>query len=87
MVTGLGTADPCSGQEATSSLTTIPSLDSTTTSRLEANPLKVNQSSEDYLAQIEEIVEKYELESGQSLLKKNLGFEIYWCSKLRFDHH
>ena len=40
------------------------------------------QSSEDDLVQVEEIVHKYELESGQSLtakgnLRKNLGF---WSS-------
>ncbi|RMX50519.1 hypothetical protein pdam_00024182, partial [Pocillopora damicornis] len=45
----------------------------------EAIHLNTNQSSEEDLAQVEEIVQKYELESGQSLtvkgnLKKNLGF-------------
>lgn len=77
--TGLKTVDPCSGQEATSLPAIIPTLDSPTTSRPEAIQLSINQSSEEDLAQVEEIVQKYELESGQSLtvkgnLKKNLGF-------------
>ena len=77
--TGLKTADPCSGQEVTSFPTTILTLDSPTTSQPEAIHLNTNQSSEEDLAQVEEIVQKYELESGQSLtvkgnLKKNLGF-------------
>ncbi|CAH3135751.1 unnamed protein product, partial [Pocillopora meandrina] len=76
--TGLKTADSCSGQEVTSFPTTILTLDSPTTSQPEAIHLNTNQSSEE-LAQVEEIVQKYELESGQSLtvkgnLKKNLGF-------------
>ena len=54
-------------------------LDSPTTSQPEAIQLNTNQSSKEDLAQVEEIVQKYELESGQSLtvkgnLKKNLGF-------------
>ena len=77
--TGLKTADPCSGQEVTSFPTTILTLDSPTTSQPEAIHLNTNQSSEEDLVQVEEIVQKYELESGQSLtvkgnLKKNLGF-------------
>ena len=77
--TGLRTADPCSGQEAASLPATVPTMDSPTTNRLEANQLNINQSSEDDLAQVDEIVQIYELESGQSLsvkgnLKKNLGF-------------
>ena len=77
--TRLKTADPCSGQEVTSFPTTILTLDSPTTSQPEAIHLNTNQSSEENLAQVEEIVQKYELESGQSLtvkgnLKKNLGF-------------
>ena len=56
--TGLRTAYPCSGQEAASLLATIPTLDSPTTNRLEANQLSINQSSEDDLAQVDEIVQK-----------------------------
>ena len=77
--TGLGTVDPCFGQDAASPPATIAILDSPTTSRPEASQASSNQSSEDDLAQVEEIVERYELESGQSLtvkgnLRKNLGF-------------
>ena len=73
------TADPCSGQEATSSLATIHviALEHPTTSQPQANQL--NQSNEDDLAQVDQITQNYELESGHSLsvkgnLKNNLGF-------------
>ena len=79
--TGLRIADTCLGQEAINPLATIPSLDSPTTNHLQANQCSTNQltSSEDDLAQVQEIAETYELESGQSLnvkdnLKKNLEF-------------
>ena len=49
-------------------LTTIHSLGSLTTSRLEANQLRVNQSSEDSLAQEEENVEKYGLDIGSAII-------------------
>ena len=54
-------------------------LDSPTTSRPDALQLSISQSSVDDLAQVEEFVQKHELESGQSLtvkgnLRKNLGF-------------
>ena len=54
-------------------------LDSPITSRLETHQLSISQSSEDDLTQIEEFVQKHELESGQSLtvkgnLRLNLGF-------------
>ena len=61
--TGLKTADLCSGQEVTSFPITILTLDSPTTSQPEAIHLNTNQSSEEDLAQVEEIVQKYELES------------------------
>ena len=69
----------CFGKDATSPPATIAILDSPTTSRPEASQASSNQSSEDDLAQVEEIVERYELENGQSLtvkgsLRKNLGF-------------
>ena len=77
--TGSRTADPCSGQEATSSLATIHvlALEPPTTSQPQANQL--NQSNEDDLAQVDQITQNYELESGHSLsvkgnLKNNLGF-------------
>ena len=77
--TGLETVDPCSGQRATSPPAIVPMLDSPTTSRPEALQLSISQNSEDDLAQVEEFVQKHELESGQSLtvkgnLRKNLGF-------------
>ena len=59
--TGLGTVDPCFGQDAASPPATIAILDSPTTSRPEASQASSNQSSEDDLAQ----VERYELESSQ----------------------
>lgn len=52
----------------------VAQLDSLTTSRLEAIQLSINQNSEDDLAQVGEIVQKYELESEQSLKEENLGF-------------
>ena len=70
--TGLKTVDPCCGLEATSH------LDSPSTSQQEVIQPSIIQSSED-LAQVQEIVQKYELESRQSLtikrnMRKNLGF-------------
>ena len=47
--TGLGTVDPCFGQDATSPPATIAILDSPTTSRPEASQASSNQSSEDDL--------------------------------------
>ena len=93
MPIGPGTTDSCTGQEAPSSLTTVNSLSSPTTSRLEANTVKANQGSEDSLAQVEKIIDKYELESGQSLgvkgnLKKKLTFwRTIGCPTFYFDHH
>ena len=79
--TGLRIADTCLGQEAINPLATIPSLDSPATNHPQTNQCSTNQltSKEDDLAQVQEIAEKYELESGQSLnvkgnLKKNLEF-------------
>ena len=77
MDTGPRTVDPCSGREATSPLVTILALESPTTSQLHANQL--NQSNEDDLAQVDQITQNYELESGHSFsvkgnLKNNLGF-------------
>ena len=63
--------DPCSGREATTPLATILALQSPTTSQPQANQL--NQSSEDNLAQVDQITHNYELESGRSLgVKGNL---------------
>ena len=75
--TGPRTVDPCSGREVTSPLATILALESPTTSQPQANQL--NQSNEDDLAQVDQITQNYELESGHSLgvkgnLKNNLGF-------------
>ena len=75
--TGPRTVDPCSGREVTSPLATILALESPTTSQPQANQL--NQSNEDDLAQVDQIKQNYELESGHSLsvkgnLKNNLGF-------------
>ena len=75
--TGPRTVDPCSGREATSPLATMLALESPTTSRPQANQL--NRSNEDDLAQVDQITQNYELESGRSLgvkgnLKNNLGF-------------
>ncbi|CAH3127943.1 unnamed protein product [Porites lobata] len=75
--TGPRTVDPCSGREVTSPLATILALESRTTSQPQANQL--NQSNEDYLAQVDQMTQNYELESGHSLsvkgnLKNNLGF-------------
>ena len=52
-----------------------------------------NQNSVDSLAQVEEINEKYEVESGMSLdvksnlKKKNNILENYRCPTFYFDHH
>ena len=75
--TGPRTVDPCSGREATSPLATMLALESPTTSRPQANQL--NRSNEDDLAQVDQITQDYELESGRSLgvkgnVKNNLGF-------------
>ena len=75
--TGPRTVDPCSDREVTSLLATILALESPTTSQPQANQL--NQSNEDDLAQVDQITQNYELESGHSLsvkgnLKNNLGF-------------
>ena len=66
-------------------------LDSPITSRPEARQLSISQSSEDDFTQVEEFVQKLELESGQSLtvkgnLRQSLGF-FYWCSEFHFDDH
>ena len=75
--TGPRTVDLCSGREATSPLATMLALESLTTSRPQANQL--NRSNEDDLAQVDQITQNYELESGRSLdLKNNLGF---WRSR------
>ena len=71
------TVDPCSGRDVTSPLATILALESPTTSQPQANQL--NQNNEDDLAQVDQITQNYELESGHSLsvkgnLKNNLGF-------------
>ena len=73
----LMTVYPCSGREATSPLATILAIESPTTSQPQANQL--NQSNEDDLAQVDQITQNYELESGHSLsvkgnLKNNLSF-------------
>jgi len=78
--TGLRTADPCPSREVTSPLATILSLESPTTSQPQANQL--SQSNEDALAQIDQLTQNYELESGHSLrvkgnLKNNL---VFWRS-------
>ena len=77
MDTGPRTVDTCSGRKATSPLATILALESPTTSQPQANQL--NRSNEDDLAQVDQITQNYELESGHSLgvkgnLKNNLGF-------------
>ena len=77
MDTGPRTVDPCPGRDATGPLATILALESPTTSQPQANQL--NQSNEDDLAQVDQITQNYELESGRSLgvkgnLKNNLGF-------------
>ena len=74
MAIGAGTVDSWSG--TFQFLTTIHSLGSPTSSHLEGNAVMFNQNSVDSLAQVEEINEKYEVESGMSLdvkgnLKKN----------------
>ena len=79
LVIGLGTVDPRSGQPATGPLSIAPMLDSPITSRPETRQLSISQSSEDELTQVQEFVQKHELESGQSLtvkgnLRQNLGF-------------
>ena len=71
--------DPCCGQEAICLPVIIPTLNSPLTSQQEVIQPSVIQSSEDDLAQVEKIVQKYELESGQYLtvkgnLRKKLGF-------------
>lgn len=76
--TGLEIVDPCPGQEAISPPAIIPMLDSPTTSRS-----SISQNNEDDLAHVEEIVQKYEFERGQS----SRILEIYWCSKFHFDNH
>ena len=69
--TGPRTVDPCSGRESTSPLATMPALESPTTSRPQANQL--NRGNEDDLAQVDRIIQNYELESGRSLgVKCNL---------------
>ena len=78
--TGLRTVDPRPGREVTSPLATILSLESPTTSQLQANQL--NQRNEDVLAQVDQFTQNYELESGHSLrvrgnLKSNL---VFWRS-------
>ena len=77
--TGLKTVDPCCGQEASSLPAIIPTQDSPSTSMQEVMQRNIIQSSEDDLVQVEEVVQKYEFESGQSLtvkgnLRKKLGF-------------
>ena len=79
------TADPCSGQEATSSLATIHvlALEHPTTSQPQANQL--NQSNEDDLTRVYQIKQNYELESGHSSgvkgnLKNNLLTKGFWRS-------
>ena len=64
---GLGTVDPRSGQPATGPLAIAPMLDSPITCRPETRQLSISQSSEDDLTQVQEFVQKRELESGQSL--------------------
>ena len=64
--TMLKTVDQCCWQEATSLQVIIPISDSPSTSQQEVIQPKIIQSSEDDLAQVNEIVQKYELESGQS---------------------
>ena len=78
--TGLRTVDPYPGREVTSPPATTLSLESPTTSQPQANQL--NQSNEDVLAQVDQITQNYELESGHSLsvkgyLKNNL---VFWRS-------
>ena len=63
--TGPRTVDPCAGREVTSPLATILALESPTTSQPQANQL--NHSNEDDLAQVDQITQNYELESGHSL--------------------
>ena len=80
MDTGLRTVDPCPGWEVTSPFATIPSLESPTTSQIQANQL--NQSNEDVLPQVDQFTQNYELESRHSLhvkdnLKNNL---VFWRS-------
>ena len=76
---GLGTVDPRSGQPVTGPLAIAPMLDSPITCLPETRQLSISQSSEDDLTQVQEFVQKHELESGQSLtvkgnLRQNLGF-------------
>ena len=61
---GLRTVDPRSGQPAASPLAIVLMLDSPITSRPEARQLSISQSSEDDLTQVEEFVQRHELESG-----------------------
>ena len=64
--TMLKTVDQCCWQEATRLQVIIPISDSPSTSQQEVIQPKIIQSSEDDLAQVNEIVQKCELESGQS---------------------
>ena len=76
---GLGPADPPFCQPATCPLAVVPVLDSPITSRPETRQLSISQGSEGDKPQVEEFVQKHELESGQCLtvkcnLRQNLGF-------------
>ena len=61
LCSGQATAEPYSGQEASIVQVMIPALYPSTTNQPEAR--RLNQNSEDNLAQVEEIVQKYELVS------------------------
>ena len=78
--TGLRTVDPCPGREVTSPLTTILSLESTSTSQPQGNQL--NQSNEEVLAQVDQFTQNYEIESGHLLrVKGNLSINlVFWRS-------
>ena len=79
--TGRRTVDPCPCREVSTPLATILSLESPTTSQLQAN--QPNENNEDVLAQVDQFTQNYELESGHSLRVKgnlNLNKLVFWRS-------